>query len=53
VDVFTCGDHTMPERACQVLVEELGAARHKLTSFRRETPGSIAETPREPELSPA
>ena len=20
VDVFTCGDHTMPERACQVLV---------------------------------
>jgi S-adenosylmethionine decarboxylase len=53
VDVFTCGDHTMPERACEVLVEELGALRHKLTSFRRETPGSIASTPREPELSPA
>ena len=53
VDVFTCGDHTMPERACQVLAEELGAARHKLTSFRRETPGSIAGIPREPELSPA
>jgi S-adenosylmethionine decarboxylase len=53
VDVFTCGDHTMPERACEVLVEELGALRHKLTSFRRETPGSIAATPREPELSPA
>ena len=53
VDVFTCGDHTMPERACQVLVEELGAVRHKLTSFRRETPGSIAGSPREPELAPA
>jgi S-adenosylmethionine decarboxylase len=53
VDVFTCGDHTMPERACEVLVQELGALRHKLTSFRRETPGSIATTPREPELSPA
>ena len=43
----------MPERACQVLVEELGAARHKLTSFRRETPGSIAGSVREPELAPA
>ena len=51
VDVFTCGDHTMPERACQVLVEELGAADHKLTSFRRETPGSIANSEREPLLA--
>jgi S-adenosylmethionine decarboxylase len=23
VDVFTCGDHTMPESACRVLAEEL------------------------------
>ena len=30
VDVFTCGDHTMPERACQVLWEELAAGSHKL-----------------------
>jgi S-adenosylmethionine decarboxylase len=51
VDVFTCGDHTMPERACQVLVEELAAADHKLTSFRRETPGSIAGSEREPQLA--
>ena len=48
VDVFTCGDHTMPERACQVLCEELDAGSHKLTSFRRETPGSIHVTPRQP-----
>ncbi len=48
VDVFTCGDHTMPERACQVLVEQLDAASHKLTSFRRETPVGLAESPREP-----
>ena len=53
VDVFTCGDHTMPELACQVLVEELAAAGHKLTSFRRETPGSIANNEREPQLAPA
>jgi S-adenosylmethionine decarboxylase len=48
VDVFTCGDHTMPERACRVLAEELGSRRHKLSSFRRETPGQIASAAREP-----
>jgi S-adenosylmethionine decarboxylase len=48
VDVFTCGDHTMPERACDVLGQELGATRRKLKSFRRETPASIADGIREP-----
>ncbi|MCP9808317.1 adenosylmethionine decarboxylase [Cyanobium sp. HWJ4-Hawea] len=48
VDVFTCGDHTMPEKACQVLAEELESGRHKLTSFRRETPGWIAGAERDP-----
>ena len=48
VDVFTCGDHTMPESACWVLMEELGAKRHALRSFRRETPGQIAAVDREP-----
>ena len=42
VDVFTCGDHTMPERACRVLREELGSTHHSLRSFRRETPAAIA-----------
>jgi S-adenosylmethionine decarboxylase len=48
VDVFTCGDHTMPECACRVLVEELSAQRHQLRSFRRQTPGMIAQLEREP-----
>ena len=48
VDVFTCGDHTMPERACQVLAEELAATGRKLTSFRRETPSALAEAERQP-----
>jgi len=48
VDVSTCGDHTMPEKACAVLAAELSANDHKLTSFRRETPPSIAESPRDP-----
>ncbi|QVL52503.1 MAG: adenosylmethionine decarboxylase [Cyanobium sp. M30B3] len=51
VDVFTCGDHTMPERACAVLAAELGAGTHKLTSFRRETPAAIAGSEREPALA--
>ena len=53
VDVFTCGDHTMPERACQVLAEELAATSQKLTSFRRETPSAIAASEREPCPAPA
>lgn len=52
VDVFTCGDHTMPEKACQVLADELDAGQHKLKSFRRETPSVIAEIPREPSPTP-
>ena len=51
VDVFTCGDHTMPERACQVLLTELEAADHKLTSFRRETPLGVGQGDRDPSLS--
>ena len=50
VDVFTCGDHTMPERACIVLSEELDAGNYKLKSFRRETPGSVVGAEREPAL---
>ena len=46
VDVFTCGDHTMPERACKVLIEELEAGRHSLRSFRRQTPLGIASEER-------
>ncbi|MCT0247917.1 adenosylmethionine decarboxylase [Synechococcus sp. CS-205] len=48
VDVFTCGDHTMPERACQVLGEELEASSCNLKSFRRETPEAISDQTREP-----
>jgi S-adenosylmethionine decarboxylase len=43
VDVFTCGDHTLPETACRVLVDEFGSQRHILRSFRRDTPGMIVD----------
>jgi S-adenosylmethionine decarboxylase len=47
VDVFTCGDHTMPELACQELVEALQADQYSLRSFLRETPAALPESPRE------
>jgi S-adenosylmethionine decarboxylase len=48
VDVFTCGDHTMPEEACRVMSEELRASRHALRSFLRETPAALTAEIRTP-----
>ena len=48
VDVFTCGDHTMPESACEHLRIELSARKHALRSFLRETPAAITEAERTP-----
>ena len=47
VDVFTCGDHTMPEQACAVLSEALQSKRQALRSFLRETPAAVATDQRE------
>ena len=49
VDVFTCGDHTMPEEACRILGEELRASRHSLKSFLRETPAALVTEARSPQ----
>jgi len=46
VDVFTCGDQTMPEQACELLRQELGAKSHALKSFQRETPAALASASR-------
>ncbi|MBM5807093.1 MAG: adenosylmethionine decarboxylase [Cyanobacteria bacterium M_surface_10_m2_179] len=48
VDVFTCGDHTMPELACQELVVALDAREHSLRSFLRDTPAELGTQEREP-----
>ena len=47
VDVFTCGDHTMPEKACAVLSEELGSGHQSLPSFRRRPPASLVDSERQ------
>ncbi len=41
VDVFTCGDHTMPDKACEILRSELNAKRFSLKSFQREIPEGL------------
>ncbi len=48
VDVFTCGDHTLPEMACEFLRKELGAKGSSLKSFQRESPEEILNLVREP-----
>ena len=48
VDVFTCGDHTMPERACAVLSEQLSSSRQSMRSFRRRTPAEVLGSTRSP-----
>ena len=52
VDVFTCGEHTMPELACQIMRKELKAGRHVLKSFLRETPACVASEHRRPTPMP-
>jgi len=48
IDVFTCGDHTMPERACEVLSQELCSGRQHLRSFRRRAPNTLVDEERQP-----
>lgn len=38
VDVFTCGAHTMPEKACVYLVEALQASNYTLQTVARRPP---------------
>ncbi len=51
VDVFTCGNHTDPELACKVLIEELSAKNYSLKSFKREGPKALPNTLRDPALN--
>jgi S-adenosylmethionine decarboxylase len=35
VDIFTCGDHTMPDKACQHLVNALQCNKSNITVLKR------------------
>ena len=48
IDVFTCGQKTMPQKACKVLVSYFAAKNYSLKSFVRDIPASINGELREP-----
>jgi len=48
IDVFTCGNHSMPEKACEFLRQELLATRFALKSFQRDTPAALKTVLRQP-----
>ena len=47
VDVFTCGDHTMPEKACKSLAKDLLAKHFSFKNIEREIPSEIQSLHRE------
>ncbi len=48
IDVFTCGDHTMPEQACRFLCNELSAEEYSFQTIQRQSPLNIRKSLRKP-----
>ena len=48
IDVFTCGDHTMPEKACKSLFKDFLAKNFSFKNITREIPSGIQTLHREP-----
>ncbi len=48
IDVFTCGQKTIPEKACESLATDFIAKSHSLKCFVRETPIHLLDSTREP-----
>ena len=48
IDVFTCGNHTMPEEACFKLKKEFVAKKYLLKHIQREMPIGLSSSLRNP-----
>ena len=48
IDVFTCGEHTMPEKACKLLSKDFSAKYLSFKNIAREIPSGIQTLHREP-----
>ena len=48
IDVFTCGDHTMPDKACNQLAKDFLAKHFSFKNIQREIPTGIKTLYREP-----
>lgn len=44
IDIFTCGNRAMPDRACSYLAETLGAKHHTIKRVQRGTELDVAST---------
>lgn len=50
-DIFTCGERCLPEAACMLLVERLGAGRYELRRVERGVPSPSVRPARAPVLA--
>jgi S-adenosylmethionine decarboxylase len=48
IDVFTCGEHTMPEKACKLLSKDFLAKDFSFKNIAREIPSGIQTLHRAP-----
>ena len=48
IDVFTCGEHTMPEKACKLLSNDFSAKQFSYKNIEREIPKGIQTLHRSP-----
>ena len=48
IDVFTCGDHTVPEKACELFFKDFLAKDFSFKNISREIPSAIQTLHREP-----
>ncbi len=51
IDVFTCGEKTMPQKACELLAKQFESTSHVLNSFIRKTPIRLEDKTRSPKVS--
>ena len=50
IDVFTCGLHTDPQRACENFINEFESKRYSLKHLQRKTPYELLNSSRQPNL---
>ena len=48
IDVFTCGDHTMPEKACELFAKDFLSKNLSFKNIARQIPSGIQTLYREP-----
>ena len=50
VDIFTCGEHTDPQRASENFIQEFESKRFSVKHLQRQTPYELLKTLRKPNI---